>query len=439
MLLYLKAGTCGTMSALNSGWIANPSVQGGATRGRIGNPSYTQTSNSAHESKMNPKEFDELHRVLDGGGVPAVLGKLEQIFRREKSFHQLFEVLKMKVRYRLDLPLQYNDLGDDLNEAQREALEVGLIDACRDVGQALIEEGHVRDAWMYLRPVGDKSAMAKVLDRVPVNDENRDEVIEVALHEGIDVERGYRLVLEHYGTCNAITTLHQYAHGRQRDTIQGPAGLLVQHVYEELVQSVRSHIQREEGQIPNETTLLDLIKDREWLFGEYSYHLDASHLASTVQAARCLDTPALLQLACEMTDYGKRLNAQFQYPGEEPFVDMYPSHRLYFGALLGENQVKALQYFHHRAQQLDAYQHGTTAAEVYIDLLSRLGRFQEAIQATIELIPDNTHTTGLAPDLLQLAQQAGEYEKVLDVYRERTNLLGYATGLMQSMLNREGA
>ena len=401
--------------------------------------SRTTTPQHAHDLDMNPKDFSELQRALDNGGVPAVLGNLEQTFRREKNYHELFEILKMKVRYRLDLPLLYNDSGDDLNEVQRASLEDGLIDACRDVGQALLKEGHVRDALMYLRPVGDLSAIAQGLGQVHVSDENRDEMIEVALHEGMDVERGYRLVLEHYGTCNAITTFQAFAHGKQRDAVQGPAGLLVKHVYEELVQSVRSHIQREEGQEPNETTLVELIEDRVWLFGEFNYHMDTSHLASAVQAARCLDEPALLRLACEMTGYGRRLDAQFQYPGEEPFVELYPSHRLYFGALLNENQLEAVEYFHDRARQLDAYQDGTTAAEVYIDLLSRLGRFDDAIQATIELIPANTHMTGLAPDLLQLAEQAGKYDRVLDVYRARGNLLGYATGLMQSTLNTKGA
>ena len=111
---------------------------------------------------------------------------------------------------------------------------------------------------------------------------------------------------------------------------------------------------------------------------------------------------------------------------------MYSSHRLYFQALLGENQEEAVNYFHNRAKNLDAYQQGSQAAETYIDLLARIARPAEAISATIELIPDNVHTTGLAPDLLELARQSGNYEQVLKVYRQRDNLLGFATGLLQS-------
>ena len=208
--------------------------------------------------------------------------------------------------------------------------------------------------------------------------------------------------------------------------------MLVEHVYSEVLQSVRSHIEREEGTLPVEENLSRLIADRVWLFGEFSYHLDPSHLSSTVQAARYLQDPRYLRFAVEMAEYGEKLHEQFQYPGEEPFVELYPSHRLYFQALLGENQEGAVNYFRDRARNLDAYQQGSQAAEVYIDLLARISRPAEAITATIELIPDNVHTTGLAPDLLELAQRSGKYEQVLDVYRRRENLLGFASGLLQS-------
>jgi hypothetical protein len=137
-------------------------------------------------------------------------------------------------------------------------------------------------------------------------------------------------------------------------------------------------------------------------------------------------------MSLEMTDYGSRLNPQFQYPGEEPFVETYPSHRLYFQVLLDEDRTNALRFFEEKARTIDGYEQGTAAAETYIDLLARVGRFNEAIEAQIELIPDNVHTTGLAPELLDLAQHAQNYDSVLKYYQNRGNLLAYATGLLQA-------
>ena len=380
----------------------------------------------------NGNDFKQITQGFDQDGIDGVLEVLETTLRRDKKYHELFEALKIKVRHQLGLPLHYSGLGDDLTDTQREALENGLLEACRDVGMALLQEGKIREAWMYLRPIMDREGLIKQLDQIPVNDENREEMIELTLQEGLDVSRGFSMVLEHYGTCNAITTFQSFAHGKPRAEIQGPAGLLVRHVYEELKQSVRGHIEREESTTPQDLSLSALIAGRDWLFGEYSYHVDASHLSSTMQAARCLDDPSALRLALEMSEYGSRLHPQFQYPGEEPFSDTYPSHRHYFRALLGEDQDEALSFFEEKARTLDAYEQGTGAIETYLDLLARVGRFDQAIQGTIELIPPNVHTTGLAPELIELARRAENYDPVLDHYRSTGNLLAFATSLMQS-------
>lgn len=377
-------------------------------------------------------DFDTLQTLIEQEGVDAGLTMLAKFFRRDKKYHDLFEILKLTLRFKFGLPLADSDQNEDLTPQQRQSFEDGLVEACRDVGMALLNDGKIRESWMYLRPVVERAEMVRHLAQAPVNDENRDEMIEIALHEGIDVGRGYRLVLEHYGTCNAITTFQHFAHGQNSQDVQKPAAMLVEHVYQELLQSVQAHIEREEKTVPADESLSQLIADRPWLFGELSYHLDPSHLSSTIQAARCLHDPRYLRLAVEMANYGEKLHEQFQYPGEEPFLDLYSSHRLYFQALLGENQEEAVNYFHNRAKNLDAYQQGSQAAETYIDLLARIARPAEAISATIELIPDNVHTTGLAPDLLELARQSGNYEPVLKVYRQRDNLLGFATGLLQS-------
>ena len=380
---------------------------------------------------MSVNEFEAL-RAANERGVEAVLETLSQQLRARKKYHELFEALKMQLRRRLGLPLLYSDSGDDLNEERRKQLEDGLIDACREVGLLLLDEGRVREGWMYLRPVGDKKAAAELLAKIPADEENTEELVDVCLREGVDVERGFQLVLKNHGTCNAITTFEGEMPRHPRREQQIAARLLVKHLYDELSANLKADIARQEGSPPQEQTLRDLSADRPWLFQELSYHVDTTHLASVIRFARVLEDAESLRLALDMTEYGRRLHKQFQYQGDEPFTAIYPSHALFFQALLGENVDAALAYFRERADACEPRSQGTSAIEVYVDLLGRLGRYGEAIDAAIRLTPDGTQSQGLAPSLLELCQQAGNYDRLLTYCRERDDLLGFAAGLVKA-------
>ena len=73
---------------------------------------------------------------------------------------------------------------------------------------------------------------------------------------------------------------------------------------------------------------------------------------------------------------------------------------------------------------------GSAAAETYIQLLARVGRVQQAIAATLDLIPAGSRTMGIAPTLLDLSQQADDYSPLMKACRQRDDLLGFATGLV---------
>ena len=53
-------------------------------------------------------DFEQLQSELDSGGVAAAIDGLIERLREKKSYHELFESLKMKVRYGLGLPLTYS-------------------------------------------------------------------------------------------------------------------------------------------------------------------------------------------------------------------------------------------------------------------------------------------------------------------------------------------
>jgi hypothetical protein len=378
-------------------------------------------------------EFDQLQQALDSGGVAAALDQLADQLREKKRFHELFEALKMSVRHKLGLPLSYSDVGDELDEATRTKLEDGLLDACREVGMSLLREGAIREGWMYLRPVGDRSAVAAELANITASDDNLDELIEVALHEGVDPARGYQLVLEHHGTCNAITTYESAIAQQDKAAQQAAAALLVEHLHGELLATVRADIAQQEGQEPEANTLAELVADRDWLFGEHSYHLDTTHLASTVRFSRILEDERLLRLALDLTAYGRCLSSQFQYKGEAPFEDIYPAHALYLSALLGEGVDEAVAFFREQAATLDPDEHGGGPVEALVQLLDRVDRCNEAIEALIKFVETQPQAASqVVPLILELSQRTGDFTKLVDFCRQRDDLLGFATATLQA-------
>lgn len=382
---------------------------------------------------MSASPYDEIRSALDQQGAEAALERLSDELRREKKHYELFESLKMLARLKLGLPFLYSDSGEELSEEKRNALEDALIEVCREVGTLLLDEGRLREGWYYLRPVGDKEPVLRALREADYDDEDiLDDVIEVALHEGIDPELGFRLLLEHHGTCNAITTYEQQFAGLPPARQKPLASQLVKHLHEELSATLKADISHQEGKDPDEATLAEIIEPRDWLFSTGGYHIDASHLAATVRFARVLDDPELLRLALDLTAYGRRLDPQLQYEQPVPFTDTYPHNALFFQALLGENYDQAMQHFREKAEASDIRREGSLAIETYISLLARTGKASEALDVALRMIPEGVHTMGIAPTLVDLSNASGDYEKLAAFCQNRNDMLGFITSLLQS-------
>ena len=380
--------------------------------------------------------FALLQRAMEQGDVKTCLQTLIEQLQARRQLQELFEARRMEVRHRLGLPLLSTDLPEDIAADERRELEDKLIDGYRDVyrdvGLLMLKEGQLSQGWMLLQAAGEEEVAKAELSTMQVDEELIDEFIDVALRQGVAPILGFSAVLENYGTCNAITTYDQTMHGRPLADRQGAAALLVDHIHEELTATVKADIEQQKGSEPTEATLAELVADRQWLFGDGSYHIDTTHLASTMRFARCLEDEASLRKALDLTEYGRRLDTPFQHEGDEPFRDVYPAHALYFHALLGEQVEEALAYFRARAEEVDIAHEGSTAAETYIALLDHCGQSGKAAEATVRLIPPGIYTQGLAPSLFELCDKAGDFSTLIEACQQRNDLLGFAAGLIQS-------
>ncbi len=68
--------------------------------------------------------------------------------------------------------------------------------------------------------------------------------------------------------------------------------------------------------------------------------------------------------------------------------------------------------------------------------MTRLKRYDEAIRATIELVPAGARTSGFASNLLELSRLAGDYEPLLKACRQRGDLVSFTAGLMERRMKR---
>ncbi|WP_404309298.1 hypothetical protein [Neorhodopirellula lusitana] len=342
-------------------------------------------------------------------------------FRREKRPVELFEALKMKSRLAHQLPmiaapdvsLEAETQGDVLIQRQ---LEDDLLDACRQAGAMLIESGKIGEGYMYLRPVGDNALIKRLLDAVEIDDDNYDEMTHVLLHEGVDLGRGYLAVIQQQGTCNSITLYDQAIANRSKADRQIASSVLLNHFYDELNSLVRDDFANRaasNGVDPAETqraldnlSLGDLVCKYAWIMGGGGYHLDTTHLASVIRFATVLDQPELIDKAHQLCQYGRRLAADFQYPGDEPFVDFYPAYTAFFSALMGQNVDSSLRLFEQKARTVDPITQGSGAIETYIDLLDRTGSPAKALRAAIELFPADVPVGRVMPEMMAMATRA---------------------------------
>lgn len=377
---------------------------------------------------LTQQTFDTVAETATAQGMTAATAQLAEHFRAAEQYHELFDLRLLQARLDLGLPAILTKGLDDLEEPLRTKMEDRYLDACREVGHLLLAAGRVREAWMYLRPVGDRAAVAEALEKLPPQEDTVEQIVEVALYEGVHPRLGFELVIKNFGLCNAITTYDAQVHQRPRAERQEVAALLVRQIHGDLLQTLTDYLAKKQGKTHQETTIAALVADRDWMFDDNEYHIDTSHLAAVVRFALVIDDAEALRLAIDLTEYGRRLSAMFQYPGQEPFVDTYPTHALFFRALVGEGVDEAVQYFRERAETAD--EQSSWPVEVYVGLLARLGRTEEAFEAAARQLA-SARTTGFAPSLLDLAQRTGNYDRLLEISRQRGDLLGFTMGLAE--------
>ena len=381
--------------------------------------------------------FEVLDRALASQGAPVVLDLLVKHLDEKGEYRALLDALLLKARHELGLPLVQVGGLNDVPEPIRSQYEERYVAAIREIGRKFIASGDLGSAWPYFRAIGEPEAVAKALEAYEPTegDERLGGVIEVAFNQGANPRKGFELILKHYGSCSAITAFEHLP--REGATRSSCADALVRQIHEHLATNLRAEItHRGEPEPPADTPIADLIAGRDWLFEDEAYHIDVSHLASTVRVAPLLSDPATLALASGLTDYGRKLSGRHTFEGDPPFEKVYDDHGIYLQALLGLDVDGAVAHFKAKLAAPggvdDPEGPDPVPAQVLVGLLDRLGRLDEAIEVAAAHLAGFPESALFCPGVAQLCQRAGRPERLAEVAREHEDLVQYTAAILQA-------
>jgi hypothetical protein len=378
--------------------------------------------------------FETLDRTLELSSPAEAIEQIATQLAERGEFRALLDARLLQARLDLGLPPVQSGSLAEIPEPTRTRYEERYVEAIREVGGRLLQAGEIGAAWAYFRAIGEKEPVAAVIEAYePADlDDRIGQVIDVAFNQGVHPRKGFGLILDNYGTCSAITAFESLP--PDEPIRVACADRLVRRLHADLVANLRSEIARRGQPLPPEgTSIGDLISGREWLFVDDSYHLDVSHLASTVRLSPLLVDPETIGLAIGLTDYGRNLSERHRYEGDPPFEDHYGDHAIYLQAILGQDVEAAIAHFLAKLPEPDPDgRDEAIAAQILVRLLARLGRTGEALDVAAEHLAHLPDAALACPTLTQLCQTLGRLDRLAEIARARGDIVNYAAALLSS-------
>jgi hypothetical protein len=387
------------------------------------------------EGGLGPEVFAALEATWQEHGAAAVFEQVIDRLDRARQPRALLDALLMKARHELALPLVYSGTLSALPEPQRTQYEERYVAALRRVGKLLLDQGDLIASWPYYRAISEPGEVAEALEtiRPETGDPTIGALIDVALHGGAHPRRGFELVLEHYGTCSAISAFESLP--PDEGVRAACAALLLRTLHAHLTENLRAELARlGHVKLAPDLPIPALISGREDLFADEAYHIDVSHLASVVRMSPLLTDRADLTKALELCEYGRRLSPRLRYDDAPPFEQTYEDHAGYLKALLGREVEAAIARFRSKLAPSDPEGgHDTQPAQVLIRLLLRLNRLNEAIEVAAEHLAGVPDSLLACPGLATLCARAGQFDRIEREARARGDLVEFVAALLQRL------
>lgn len=381
---------------------------------------------------VDPQLFNHLEASREAGSE-ALLEKLIDGLREQQDYHRLFDALMLRKKFQIGAPLGRPTSLDDVPDELQGDFRSAYIEAAREVGQLFLDDGDIIQAWPYFRTIGEYGPVAEALDKIQPAadyDEQNEQLIQIALYDGAHPVRGLQMLLKSHGTCNSVTALDQQLQQLTNEQRRQAAAVMVNTIYEELRQTLLYEVQQRMPVVPPDSSIRDLIRGREWLFENGNYHIDVSHLNAVVRFSRAFDGDLPeLDRAIQLTEYGQKLDAQLQYPGEPPFEDFYTAHRHYLGVVANQDVDACFEYFEKKLADEPDTEDKQLIAYVLVDLLLRCDRVERALELAEEFLMEIGDQTGFS--MTELCLETNHTDILQRVSKQRGDIVAFAASLIQ--------
>lgn len=378
--------------------------------------------------------FEALDQALVASGPEAALDLLIGHLQERGDSRALLDALLLKARHELGLPLIQVGSLSEISEPARGQYEERYIEAIRSVGERLLASGDIPAAWPYFRAIAEPEPVTRAIAAFEPaeGDERLGPLVEIAFNQGANPRKGFELILDHYGTCSAISAFEHLP--QDEETRIACADRLVRQLHEHLKANLRAEIARRGQPLPPDaTSVSELIAGRDWMFADEAYHLDVSHLAATVRIAPILTDPETIALAIALTDYGRNLSVRHRYESDPPFEDLYEDHAVYLRALIGQDVDAAIAHFRAKLTPDEPDDRGDSPpAQILVRLLLRLGRLDQAIEVAADHLAGLPEAALTCPGVAQLCQRAGQPARLAKIARDHGDLVHYAAAILQT-------
>lgn len=370
---------------------------------------------------MPNQQLNQIDHLIDLGEIDNALKAAAAHFLAEQDFHRLFEIRKLQARNSLGIPLiQWNSTAS-LDSATQLALDSKLLEACREVGLLHLQQGNLSSAWPYLEPLEDRQWIKTQIANMPIVDDKLDVVIEFAFHRGAHPVYGFELIIQHMGTCNAITLFDSSSAYFDRKTRQELAATLVNHFFEEILRNLNAGRGAPESISKDE--FIDSFKSQSNWGGP---HADATHLNSVTRIGLILDSSEELRKLWALSSYGLQLPEMFQFPGIVPFENHFLDCLAFYEGLLGIDRARHISKFENKIIEAQGSSAALLVTETVVDWLIKMGDSASAVTIVARYGGDDFGTLGIAPNLIASCQNDPiATRQLLDIFRSRDDCLSF--------------
>ncbi|MEE8142154.1 MAG: hypothetical protein V3T77_03570, partial [Planctomycetota bacterium] len=126
--------------------------------------------------------------------------------------------------------------------------------------------------------------------------------------------------------------------------------------------------------------------------------------------------------------------AELQFSEDAPFQNFYEDYSILLEALSGSEVERAVAHFTSKVENSQPAADGRHfPAEILVSLLHRVGRSREAIVIFLRYL--RKAPVRAAPTLYELSQSAKAFDALLEVSREKEDVLQFTAALMAKVDN----